>query len=80
MTGKAFIMQSYLGRNPDELTLPERSRLTGKWLALELYSPENLALRRIAALGDTPEACQAALREQGKEPADFQYILMRSVA
>jgi hypothetical protein len=54
--------------------------LTGKWLALELYSPGNLALRRIAALGDSPQACQAALREQGKEPAEFQYILMRSIA
>ena len=79
MVGKAFFMQSYVGRNPDELTLPERSQLTGKWLALELYNPVNLALRRIAALGDSPEACQAALREQGKEPSEFQCILMRGI-
>ncbi|MDZ7637759.1 MAG: hypothetical protein U5J83_05845 [Bryobacterales bacterium] len=68
-------MQSFLGRNPDELTLSERSQLVGQWLALELYNPVNLALRRIVAMGTSPEACHAALREQGKDPQNFQYIL-----
>ncbi len=66
----------YLGRNPDELKLPEISQLAGVWLALELYNPANLALRRIAALGDSPEACHSALREQGKDPSNYQFILM----
>lgn len=77
MTREKFDVQPYLGRNPDEFRLPEITQLAGTWLALEVYNPANLALRRIAALGDSPETCQAALREQGKDPGDFQYILMR---
>ncbi|MCC7340608.1 MAG: hypothetical protein IT170_05935 [Bryobacterales bacterium] len=72
--------QRYLGRNPDELSLAERSDLAGTWVALELYHPANLALRRIAALGQSPEACQAVLREQGKDSGEFQFILMRGAA
>ena len=66
----------YLGRNPDELKLPEISQLAGVWLALELYNPANLALRRIAALGDSPEAAIRAART-GKDPSNYQFILMQ---
>lgn len=80
MTREKLDVRHYLGRNPDELKLPEISQLAGVWLALEVYNPANLALRRIAALGDSPEVCQAALREQGKDPGDYQYILMHGIS
>lgn len=80
MARNASSMQRFLGRNPDEFSLSERARLAGTWIALELYNPANLALRRIAALGESPEACQAALQAQGRDSGDFQYILMRGVA
>src|ERR1017187_10627202 len=42
-----------LGRNPDRLTLVERTALAGKMIALEVYSPATLPLRRIEAIGDS---------------------------
>ncbi|MCW5965223.1 MAG: hypothetical protein KIT83_14395 [Bryobacterales bacterium] len=64
-------------RNPDEFSLRERRQISGNWVALELYTPENLALRRIAAVGDSPSACRRQLRESGKSPADYEYIFLR---
>ena len=39
-----------LGRAPERLTLEEQQALTGKFIALEIYSPATLPLRRIEAL------------------------------
>lgn len=63
-------------RNPEEFSLRERRRIAGNWVALELYTPANLALRRIAALGASPADCRRQLRESGKSPADYEYLLM----
>lgn len=79
MSASANRLNRFLGRNPDELSLAERNQLAGKWLALELYSPANLALRRIAALGESAEACRGMLRERGLEPSGFQYVLMHGI-
>lgn len=72
-------MKNYVGTNPDELSLRERSELAGQWLALEIYHPANLAMRRISAVGPSPDACRRSLQEQGKEPAAYQYVLSRGV-
>lgn len=79
MPASASLSERFLGKNPEELTLAERNQLAGKWLALELYSPANLAPRRIAAVGDSAEACRMTLRARGLEPGNFQYILMRGI-
>jgi len=61
-----------LGRNPDRLTLSERSALAGKMIALEIYTPATLPLRRIEAIGDTIEACVRMLQERGLDPRQFE--------
>jgi hypothetical protein len=61
-----------LGRNPDRLTLNERTALAGKMIALEIYTPANLALRRIEAIGDTTDACVRMLQERGLDPRQFE--------
>ncbi|MEO8369239.1 MAG: hypothetical protein ABI806_08570 [Candidatus Solibacter sp.] len=61
-----------LGRNPDRLSLPERTALTGKMIALEIYTPANLALRRIEAIGDSIDACVRMLQERGLDPRQFE--------
>jgi len=38
-----------IGHAPEDLNLQERKALTGKMIALEIYSPETLPLRRIEA-------------------------------
>jgi hypothetical protein len=62
-----------LGRNPDRLTLDERTALAGKMIALEVYSPATFPLRRIEAIGDTIGACIGMLRERGLDPRRFEF-------
>jgi len=62
-----------LGRSPDRLTLEERIAFSGKYIALEIYTPENLALRRIEAIGDSLAACVRMLKERGLDPRQFEY-------
>ncbi len=62
-----------LGRSPDRLTLEERRALTGKFVALEIYSPATLPLRRIEAIGDSLAECARMLRARGLDPARFEY-------
>ena len=62
-----------VGRNPDRLTLEERTALAGKYVAMEMYSPDTLPLRRIEAIGDSIEACVRMLKDRGLDPAMFEY-------
>ena len=62
-----------IGRNPDRLTLEERTALAGKWIALEVYTPATLPFRRIEAIGESLEACARMLQERGLDPAIFEF-------
>ena len=62
-----------IGRNPDQLSLDERIALAGKYIALEIYSPEALPLRRIEAIGDSLEECVRMLKTRGLEPQQFEF-------
>ena len=70
-------MISFVGRNPDALLLRERQKLAGHWVALERYNPENLALRRIAAIGLSAESCQEQLTASGQDPERFHFEMLR---
>ncbi len=65
-----------IGRSPEGLTLKERSALAGKFVALEVYTPAALPLRRIEAIGDSAAGCIRQLRERGLDPAGFEFIRM----
>lgn len=65
--------QRALGRSPDRLTLDERHALTGKYVALEVYTPEALPLRRIEAIGDTVQDCIRQLAARGLDPLQFEF-------
>lgn len=62
-----------IGRAPERLTLDERIRLIGKFIALEIYTPETLPFRRIEAIGDSIDECVRQLRSRGLDPAHFEY-------
>jgi hypothetical protein len=64
---------SPIGRSPDRLSLEERNQLTGKYIALEIYTPETLPLRRIEAIGDSIADCVRMLKSRGLEPARFEF-------
>ncbi len=74
MTAKAAkTTERAIGRSPDQLTIEERTELTGKHVALEIYTPEALPLRRIEAIGDSVEACIQMLKARGLDPMRFEY-------
>jgi len=62
-----------IGRAPERLTPEELSMLAGRYIALEIYTPANLALRRIEAIGDSPAGCVRQLRERGLDPAGYEF-------
>ena len=66
--------QRAIGRAPERLGLEERHALTGKYVALEIYTPEALPLRRIEAIGDTIDECMRQLAARGLDPLQFEFI------
>jgi hypothetical protein len=64
------------GREPERLSILERQALSGMWVAVELYSPETLPLRRIAAVGKTTGECMDALARRGLDPRKFEYSVV----
>lgn len=67
-----------IGRNPDELSLEERTALAWKYIALEIYTPKTLPLRRIEAIGDSIEECVRMLKGRGLDPAEFEFSLLKA--
>ncbi len=61
-------------RSPDRLTLEERAALVGKYVALEIYSPDTLPLRRIEAIGDSLADCVRMLQSRGLDPTRFSSL------
>ena len=67
-----------LGRSPERLTPEEKRQFSGQFIALEIYTPQTLPLRRIEAVGDTPAACLAQLQARGLDPKKFEVELLRA--
>jgi hypothetical protein len=66
----------WIGRSPDRLSLEERRALIGKYIALEIYTPREIPLRRIEALGDSLADCARELRARGLDPALFEFTML----
>jgi hypothetical protein len=66
-------MERAIGRAPEQLTLTERHKLAGLCIALEIYTPEDLPLRRIEAIGENIGDCVRMLKSRGLDPARFEY-------
>ncbi len=62
-----------IGRAPERLNLEESLALVGKFIALEVYTPEALPLRRIEAIGDSVDECVRQLVARGHDPARFEF-------
>ncbi len=70
---KTADLERYVGKALDGLRLPDRLALTGCWVATELYSPERLPLRAMAAVGRTPRECIEQLQRRGLDPSQYHY-------
>lgn len=69
--------EQVIGRSPESLSPKETLALAGRWMALEIYTPATLPLRRIEALGDSAEDCMQQLRERGLDPRRFEYVVVK---
>jgi hypothetical protein len=66
-----------IGRSPESLRPREAEAAAGKWIALELYSPDRLPLRRIEAIGDSLEECIRSLAARGLDPRRFEFVPLK---
>ena len=66
----------FIGHPLDSIPLRDRALLTGKWIALEIYTPETLPLRIIEAVGSSASDCIRQLRERSLNPARYEFTLM----
>jgi hypothetical protein len=69
--------KSAIGRSPERLTLEERIALTGKFIAMEVYSPETLPLQVIEAISDSVEDCVRQLAARGLDPQRFEFTPLK---
>lgn len=67
-------LEKFVGRSPDRLTLDEREALVGYYMARKIYSPKNLALQRIEAVGKSVADCVQNLKRAGKDPLDYEFV------
>ena len=73
----AIDTKKILGRAPERLTLEEMHALAGKFIALEIYSPDTLQARSIEALGDTADDCIGQLSARGLDPKRFEFTRLK---
>jgi hypothetical protein len=73
----AFDPKTLIRREPERLTLDEHNAIVGQWIALEIYDPQRLPLRRIEAVGASVAECVADLRGRGLDPERFEFVLVR---
>ena len=66
-----------MGRAPENLSAEERETLSGKFIALEIYTPKTLPLRTIEAVGDSTEDCIRQLAARGLDPRKFEFIRLQ---
>lgn len=65
--------QDLIGLAPDRLDLATREAVVGKVIAQQIYTPSNLALQRIEAIGDSVQECAAQLKQRGLDPLDHEF-------
>lgn len=66
-------LSDLVGKAPDQLDLPTREAVAGKYVAMRVYTPQNLALQRIEAAGESVRECVAQLKERGLDPLEYEF-------
>jgi hypothetical protein len=66
--------EKYIGRPLENLSLADRWKLSGKWVALEIYTPDTTPIRTIQALGDSAKDCVDQLSQRGLNPTAYEFF------
>ena len=73
MAQTSLDLSKFIGRALDGLPLADRWKLSGFWIATELYSPQRLPLRVMEAIGANARDCIDQLQGRGLDPTRFEY-------
>jgi hypothetical protein len=63
-----------MGRSLEKLSITERKKFAGKWVALEIYTPDTTPEKLIQAVGSSPASCIEQLRERGLDPGRYEFV------
>ncbi len=63
-----------IGQPIDGLTLADRWKFSGVWVALEIYTPQRLPLRMIEAVGGNASECIQDLISRGLDASRFEFV------
>jgi hypothetical protein len=63
----------FIGKSLDGVSVGDRWKLAGAWMATELYSPQRLPLRLMEAIGADAAECIRQLRQRALDPELFEY-------
>ncbi len=70
--------RTVVGLSPERLSIKQLTALAGYVVALEVYTPETVPVRRIEAIGETAEECMAELAQRGLDLRHFEYVLLKA--
>ena len=71
---QAELARKLIGQPMDGLTLADRWKFSGVWVALEVYTPQTLPLRIIEAAGGSASECIQQLVSRGVDASRFEFI------
>ncbi len=69
-------LAEFVGRPFEGLSLAEKWRLAGSWIAMERYTPERLPLRVMEAVAGSATGCIEQLKVRGLNPSRYEFRLM----
>ncbi len=73
LTNSPKQLTRFVGKSLEGLKLSDRWALSGHWIATELYSPQRLPQRIMAAVGADARDCINQLISRGLDPGRFEY-------
>jgi hypothetical protein len=63
-----------MGRSLEKLSITERKKFAGKWVAFEIYTPDTTPEKLIQAVGSSAISCIEQLRERGLDPGRYEFV------
>ena len=71
---QAEMARKLIGQPMDGLSLADRWKFSGVWVALEVYTPQRLPLRTIEAVGGSASECIQQIVSRGLDANRFEFI------
>ncbi len=70
-------MTELVGLAIDELSWEQKRRADGQWVAVRIYDPVSLPLRKIEAVGNSAAEVLGRVAERGEDARRFEAVRLR---